>query len=251
MAGLRVPHPRAGPAPPPRTGRCAPVTPAVGARGGSSGPWRMPSGVAHAQEQIRGRFSCIASSLHRFFVCSLYGQTLPIAHSLLPPCILRSGGIRRSRTNCRPRPFPRVRGTTGTAEGSRGTVRVPPQRARLARIGTHRAAGRRPPMFHMCKCHSKEDDRLVAPNESSDSQPTSAAADSFQRAAALFRTQPEPQFKAGVRVPDPRCRPSNQNTALVSSSPVIHGVAPIIHKPSASGRFINLFAATRTPSVTG
>jgi hypothetical protein len=55
FAGLRAPCGVAGPAPPPRTGRVAPVIPAYGASGGSDAPGRMPFGAAHAREQMKGR----------------------------------------------------------------------------------------------------------------------------------------------------------------------------------------------------
>ena len=47
-AGLRVPHPRAGPAPPPRTGRCTSVNPRM------LGPWRCGCTGAHASARCAG-----------------------------------------------------------------------------------------------------------------------------------------------------------------------------------------------------
>jgi hypothetical protein len=46
-----------------------------------------------------------------------------------PMCGTHSGGMRRSRMNCRPHPLPRLRGTKGGCGGVWGTVRVPQRSA--------------------------------------------------------------------------------------------------------------------------
>jgi hypothetical protein len=98
-AGLRAPHPRAGPAPPPRTGRCAPVSP----RSWSLG--RFARSVAHAVR--RGARAVAGAWPFGRRGAPPSSHALPTARLGLPPCTYRSGGIRPSRTNCQPPPLPR------------------------------------------------------------------------------------------------------------------------------------------------
>jgi hypothetical protein len=99
VAGLRAPHPRAGPAPPPRTGRGTPVTPAWAARIGSDAPQRMPSGAAHAQEQAYSRLSClVASSPHAY--AAMRCQT-PVRACLHPTLAAEACATDHTHTNHR------------------------------------------------------------------------------------------------------------------------------------------------------
>jgi hypothetical protein len=114
VAGLRAPHPRAGPAPPPRTGRGAPVTPACGASISSRAAAHAVRRSARAGADGRPFGRCDAPpnshALSTIRACSL-------------PCNPRSGGMRSSRTTCRPHPLPRKRGTKGGCGGvDRGGV---------------------------------------------------------------------------------------------------------------------------------
>jgi hypothetical protein len=68
-------------------------------------------------------------------------HVLPTVRLCLPPCIYRSGGMRRSRTNCQLHPFPRLRGTEGAAAGSR-FGRLSARGAAPLRSARCRASGR-------------------------------------------------------------------------------------------------------------
>jgi hypothetical protein len=83
-------------------GAARPVPPAWAASSTARGPARMPFGAARVGADGRP-----LSMRHRV-VAPWHGHARPTARPHLCSSKPRSGGMRRSRTNCRPHHFPRV-----------------------------------------------------------------------------------------------------------------------------------------------